>query len=244
MNTSIINDVNKKYNTKFHLLQNRWFNSVYASENYILNMFPADYKLNKYKENYNKFKNIHKNIPEIISWEFENNYYVQKIILDTIDNWRTKENIKKFFSVYLSNYYWYKSDESWNLYEHIIKKLYSIYKKQDIKAKKIILWNLIQKIRENKSIFYWESSGLIHWDLSDSNILYSNNSYYIIDFENITHFDIYYDLVSFDYFSWNNNSKIYWEIFKDNNKIFQIKRYEIMGKLFNFIQKNNLWNLI
>jgi hypothetical protein len=68
-------------------------------------MFPADYKLNKYKENYNKFKNIHKNIPEIISWEFENNYYVQKIILDTIDNWRTKENIKKFFSVYLSNYY-------------------------------------------------------------------------------------------------------------------------------------------
>ena len=67
----------------------------------------------------------------------------------------------------------------------------------------------------------------------------------IIDFENITHFDIYYDLVSFDYFSWNNNSKIYWEIFKDNN--INIPDEDFRGKEFiiplfitscNNIQKN------
>jgi hypothetical protein len=153
----------------------------------------------------------------------------------------------------VQNYYSEKSailkksenvDKYWNLYENIIKKLYVIYKKQDIKNKKIFLWSLIQEITEDKYIFSWEVSWIIHWDLSDSNILFSDNTFYIIDFENITHFDIYYDLVSFDYFSWNNNSEIYSEIFKNNNIIFQTKRYKIMEKLFNFIQKNNLWNLI
>lgn len=259
MTTSIIHDVNKKYNTKFHLLQNRWFNSVFSSDNYILNIFPVDYELHRYQENYKNFINIHNNIPEIIFWDFEHNYYIQNKILNTIDNWGSKENIKKFFSWYLNNYYSEKSavlkkteninkseniDKYWSLYENIIKKLYPIYKKQDIKSKKIFLWNLIQEITENKFIFSWESSGLIHWDLSDSNILFSDNKFNIIDFENITYFDIYYDLVSFDYFSWNNNLEIYSEIFKDNNKIFQIKRYKIMEKLFTFIQKNNLWNLI
>jgi hypothetical protein len=61
-------------------------------------MFPLDYKLYKYKENYKKFKNIHNNIPEIIYWDFENNYYIQNKILSITDDWETKENITKFFT--------------------------------------------------------------------------------------------------------------------------------------------------
>jgi peptide methionine sulfoxide reductase MsrB len=58
--------------------------------------------------------------------------------------------------------------------------------------------------------------------------------------ENVSKFDIYYDLVSFDHFSAKNNSGIYKDILSKKEILFSEKRYEIMAELFNFIQKNHL----
>ena len=87
MNTSIINDINIKYNQEFSLIQSRGFNSVYSSEKYIANIFPKWYDLNNYKNNYEKLSQIHSNIPEIISWNNDWNYYIQNKIKNSIDNW-------------------------------------------------------------------------------------------------------------------------------------------------------------
>ena len=246
MNTSIINDINKKYNQEFTLIQSRDFNSVYSSEMYIANIFPKWYDLNNYKNNYEKLSQIHSNIPEIISWDNDWNYYIQNKIKNTVDNWSSDNKINNFFSLYLENIFKYhnKNNSYSDLYECLIKKLYWIHTSLNDRKNKLILWKIIKDIQKNKILFQWEKVYYIHWDLSDSNILFAKNIYSIIDFENVSEFDIYYDLVSFDYFSGKNNSIIYKNILSKKQLLFSEKRYEIMTQLFNFIQKNNLWNLI
>lgn len=41
--------------------------------------------------------NVHKNIPEILQWNFDDNYFVQQKIQNIQDDWGNNENIELFF---------------------------------------------------------------------------------------------------------------------------------------------------
>lgn len=124
MNTRIINQLNKKYNTKFVLLQQRGFNSVYTSQKYILNIFPDGYNLNDYKNNYELLSKIHTNIPKIILWNIDERYYIQKKIENTIDDWYKEEHVYNFFNQYLSNNFRDPNNDDSSLYHNVIKKMH------------------------------------------------------------------------------------------------------------------------
>ncbi len=257
-----IENIENKFWENFFLLQTRWFNQVFSSENYIVNIFPKQYNLKKYKNNYEKYLNVHKNIPKILEFNFDDNYFVQEKIQNIQDNWGNEKNIEIFFWKYLENIFKYSHKtqntlnnlnknnnlnnilEKNNISEIFIKKIYTIYLKENNIENKRYLAKLIKNIKNNSEIFQDDYENIIHWDLSDSNILYNGENFYLIDFENISDFDIYYDLVSFDYFVGKNNSDIYKNIFWKHNRIFSQNRYNINKDFFTFIHKNNLWNLI
>lgn len=250
------NSIENKFWENFFLLQTRWFNQVFSSKNYIVNIFPKQYNLKKYKNNYEKYLNVHKNIPKILEFNFDDNYFVQEKIQNIQDNWGNEKNIEIFFWKYLENIFNYshktqntpnnlnKNNNLNNISEIFIKKIYTIYLKENNIENKKYLAKLIKNIKNNSEIFQDDYENIIHWDLSDTNILYNGENFYLIDFENISDFDIYYDLVSFDYFVEKNNSDIYKNIFWKHNRIFSQNRYNINKDFFTFIHKNNLWNLI
>lgn len=242
----ILQNVKDKYSEDFFPLQSRWFNKIFSSNGYICNIFPKEYDIKKYKNNYDIFMNVHKNIPEILQWNFDDNYFVQQKIQNIQDDWGNNENIELFFWDYLKNIFQHSDTNNIqnNISEQFIKKIYAIYSQEKNIENKKYLAELIKKIKNNSDIFQDNFENIIHWDLSDSNILFNWEHFYIIDFENISNFDIYYDLVSFDHFAWKNNSDIYKNIFWKNNREFSQKRYNINKDFFTFIHKNNLWNLI
>lgn len=241
-----IENIENKFWESFVLLQNRWFNQVFSSRNYIVNIFPKQYNLKKYKNNYEKYLNVHKNIPKIIEFNFDDNYFVQEKIQNIQDDWASNKNIEIFFWKYLENIFNYSDIKNIqnNISEIFIKKIYTIYLNENNINNKKYLAELINTIKNNSEIFQVDYENIIHWDLSDSNILYNGEHFYLIDLENISDFDLYYDLVSFDYFVGKNNSNIYTKIFSKNNKVFSQNRYNINKDFFTFIHKNNLWNLI
>ncbi len=266
---NIIENIENKFWENFVLFQTHGFNQVFSSKNYIVNIFPKHYNLKKYKNNYEKYLNVHKNIPKILEWNIKDNYFIQEKIQNIQDDWGNNKNIEIFFWKYLENIFNYSHNnlnknylnknthnnftknnnlnnilEKNNISDKFIKKIYTIYLKDNNIENKKYLAELIKNIKNNSEIFQDDYENIIHWDLSDTNILYNGENFYLIDFENISDFDIYYDLVSFDYFVQKNNSDIYKNIFWNNNKIFSETRYNINKDFFTFIHKNNLWNLI
>lgn len=241
---SIVKKLNEKYQQDFFPFHSRWFNQIFAWNKVVCNIFPREYDLENYQNNYDRFSLVHKNIAKILEWNFDDNYFVQEKIINSVDDWTSDENIELFFSQYLQNIFQNKRDFSIDIWEIYIKKIYKIFVQQKDKSDKKILADLINQIQKNNDDFHIDYSCVIHGDLSDSNILWNSKDFYIIDFENVSNFDIYYDLVSFDYFVQKDNSEIYKNIFEKNKIHFSQKRYEINKDFFTFIHNNDLWNLI
>lgn len=208
------------------------------NKKYVLRIPSKDNRNNFFKENYViTFANLNKLSPPIIYHNKENGILLSEFIENSKVNMATftSKDFLKNLCKSLKKFHSLNSPYHFNPFDEIRKNLFSLEKfnfKMDKDISLILdkLNYLEEKLTKNKLL------GLCHNDLNSSNVLYKNNTVFLLDFEFSAMGDIFFDLATL---SWMLDEVERYILLKN---YFGYYSYELKEKIEDYLFVVKLWN--